>query len=175
MNKLPVRNFAAIIAQRYILVPDCDDDRTVIVYNPEFRRNLLNPRHKQAQANVYGSGKKWDQITGTTVKVLTPKDFVPGWHPAITLKIKKDGTRSELPWEDRVENERSSNPVWYPAGVWAYWRRSEDGTNKIAIWGGDDTSYERTNLTDKKAETIWAFINDFVTLKTLLRLGFSGT
>ena len=153
------------VAKAYVLIPDCDDDRV-----NHLTRKLVNPRHERAQADVYGTGWEWDGSTRR--KAYQPGDYLPGWYPAMTLKIEA-GVRSELPWQEERDNEARDRPRWYPAGVHASWYRNDlDGTHRIVLWGGDDTSYERNGLSEARARVLWSRLRDFVTLKTLFRLGF---
>ena len=48
---------------------------------------------------------------------------------------------------------------------------SERGHHPVGE-GGDDTSYERNGLSEARARVLWSRLRDFVTLKTLFRLGF---
>ena len=155
---------SVVVARAYFLVPDCDDDRV-----NHLTGELVNPRHRQAQADVYGSGTEWHGATPR--KVLQPGDHAPGWYPAMTLKIV-DGVRSELPWQDARDNEARKCPRVYRAGFYAVWYHLQDGSHRIAVIGGDDTSYARAGLSEAKARRLWSRLRDFVTLKTLYRLGF---
>lgn len=155
------------IAKAYVLVPDCDDDRV-----NHRTGEPVNPRHERAQADVYGTGREWDGSTRR--KVCQPGDYLPGWYPAMTLKVE-GGVRSELPWQEARDNEALERPRQYPAGFHAGWYRNDgDGTHRITLWGGDDCSYERDGLSEARARVLWSRLRDFVTLKTLFRLGFRG-
>ena len=153
-----------VVESAYFFVPDCDDDR-----KSHLTGEFVNPYHEQAQADVYGTGWGWD---GSTLrKALRPGDYAPGWYPAITLKIE-GGVRKELPWQEARDNESRERPRKYRAGFYAIWYYLRDGSHRISVIGGDDTSYVRTGLSEAKARRLWSRLRDFVTLKTLFRLGF---
>lgn len=148
------------LGDKYILVPDCDDDR----WDHDSQR-FVNPNHIKAQAAIYGTGKVWEGAG--SARSLKPGDRVGGWYPPHTLALVK-GVRTPVNTSER----QGMNPKSLRAGCHAVWWKEADGTNRITIWGADDSFLERTKLSDQKARTLWNRIQDFITIKTLWNLGF---
>lgn len=147
------------VAEKWLLVPDCDDDRT-----SHETREFLNPRYLTAQAEVYGKGVAWDGPR--RYKVLKGSEYVGGWHPPYSMK-QINGEWKPVLWEE----EKTENPKTLRGGIHALMFIEQNGY-RIFIIGADDTYRERSGLTERKAKTLWDRLNHFVTLKTLWRLGF---
>lgn len=152
------------IAEKYILVPDCDDDRQ----RPDDYSQFVNRHHAAAQRRVYAKGPmEWSQELGR-VRSFLSTDRRGNWSPPMSLLIGKGGIRRET--YGALPGTR--------AGVWARWSQwpvDPENNNHIVIWGGDDTYLERVKLPTEKARRLWGRLNDFITIKTLWRLGFTVT
>ncbi len=155
------------IAEKHLLVPDCDDDRA----SWDEHRQFVNRHHAAAQRRVYATGRvEWVPELNLRTKTFVSGDRVGHWSPPMSLRLTPDGTRVEV---RSNEDQRGTR-----AGVWAHWSQyliNPESSNHIVIWGGDDTYLERVQLSTEKARRIWEMLNDFVTIKTLWRLGFTVT
>lgn len=148
------------LAEKYVLVPDCDDDRWDWTVD-----KFVNPNHLAAQARVYGTGKTWNE--NGSVRVCLHSDAIGGWYPPYTLVLDK-GIRTPV----SVEHKVGMNLKRFRAGIHAIWWKDNDGTHRIDIWGADDTFSSKNGMSEKLASNIWAKIQDHVTIKTLWSLGF---
>ena len=161
------------IEQKYILVPDCDDDRAVHVrdQNGSLQRLQRNPRHIREQARIYFTGKPvWNEQEGCFLKGFVVGDWPGFWSPALTLEWK-DGQLQEVPYETKQQNWHRK----YLAGFLALmYFDPEKSVYRISLVGGDDTSYQRYNLSQEKAQNIWKRLNHHITIKSIRRLGFQA-
>ena len=137
-----------LVAEKFLLVPDCDDDRRVA-------GEFVNPRHLRALQEVYGR-----EVA-----------CVGGWHPARTLVIE-DGARRDLRPGEMAEWAASGRALRCRGGMEARWLCNRTGTHRIAVRGGDDLGLEKVGLCETKARAMWHRLQDLVTMKTLRRLGF---
>lgn len=137
-----------LVAEKLLLVPDCDDDRRVA-------GAFVNPRHLRASQEVYGK-----EVA-----------CVGGWHPARTLVIE-GGTRRDLWPGEMAEWAANGRALRCRGGVEARWLCSRTGAHRISVRGGDDLGLEKVGLSEAKARATWDRLRDLVTMKTLRRLGF---
>lgn len=138
------------LTEKYILCPDCDDDRRQ-------GNGFVNPFHEKARAAVYFSGPSWNGVK-------MPKDGqnAPSWSPPYSLALV-DGVRVPVSSREPLKSVR--------AGVHALWFKEEEG-HRILLIGMGATLRERRGLTEDKARTLWDRLQDFITIKTLWNLGF---
>lgn len=129
------------VESRYVRCADEDDDRR----GPDGRP--LNPRAEAARERAY---KAIAKATGWRRALRTPI----GWSPAIHM-ASRDGP--EL-------LDRSVRGHGYFA---AYLTREASGRWRISCWGGDDLSLTRRDMDEATARSVWARLNDFVTMRTL--------
>jgi len=137
-----------LVAEKLLLVPDCDDDRRVA-------GEFVNPRHPRASRQVYGK-----EVA-----------CVGGWHPARTLVIE-GGARRDLRPGGMAEWAARGRALRCRGGVEARWLCSRTGAHRISVRGGDDLGLEKVGLGETKARAMWDRLQDLVTMKTLRRLGF---
>lgn len=160
------------IEKKYVLVPDCDDDRYVWpAVDNGFRghRQPRNPRHIREQARVYFTGKPvWNPEEGCFLKEFSKGDMAGFWSPAMTLEWK-DGQLQQVDYEVAWKNPYKKFLAGFLAVL--YFVEGEN-TYRISLYGGDDTSYQRYDLSPQKAQNIWKRINHHITIKTIRRLGF---
>lgn len=160
---------SVIIAEKHLLVPDCDDDRA----HWDERHQFANRHHVAAQRRVYATGRlEWVPEINLRAKAFVQGDLTGHWSPPLNLRIEPDGTRREV-YRHTGESLKGTR-----AGVkanWYQWPVDPENNDHITIWGGDDTYLERVRMPTEKARRIWEMLNDFVTIKTLWRLGFTVT
>lgn len=162
------------VEQKYVLVPDCDDDRTFWLSDGDKkcgRRVYRNPRHLKEQARVYFTGKPvWNAEQDCFLKEYNKGDLLGFWSPALTLEWK-DGQLKEVDYEFLRQNPHRK----FLAGFLAFLYFDEvKNTYRISLCGGDDTSYQRYDLSPQKAQNIWKRLNHHITIKTIRRLGFQA-
>lgn len=77
----------------------------------------------------------------------------------------------------REEYDQAPDFAGY-AGTAEFFRatlRKEGETWRISCWGGDDTAYERTGMTEATARRVYGALRDFITIRSLRgRLGFKN-
>ena len=160
-----------LVAEKLLLAPDCDDDRRAL-------GKYVNPRHARASQEVYCKARV--RVGAEVVRAyqgegglvaLRPEDAVGGWHPAMTLVIEGGARRALRPGEMAEWTACGRSPRCR-GGVVARWLRSSTGAHRISVWGGDDLGLEKVGLSEAKARALWDRLRDFVTMKTLHRLGF---
>lgn len=162
------------VSQKLLLVPDCDDDR----YDHD-RRVYINPRHARAWQEVYC--KEWVREKGVMVRAyqdhhgelvpLAPEDGGNVWSPAFSLVIE-NGERRIVRGDELAMSKASAKPLRFRGGVQVSWLRSSSGAHRISVWGADDHGLEKVGLPEAKARALWDRLRDFVTHRTLERLGF---
>lgn len=162
------------VAQKLLLVPDCDDDR----YDHD-RKAYVNPRHAKAWQEVYF--KEWVREKGVPVRAyrdhrdnlvpLPPEEGANVWCPAFSLVIE-NGERRIARSDELAKSTSSVKPLRVRGGVQVSWLRSSSGAHRISVWGADDHGLEKVDLSEAKARALWDRLHDFVTHKTLKRLGF---
>lgn len=163
-----------LIAEKYLLVPDCDDDRYA-------DGKPVNPRHPRASQEVYckhrvrvmGALVRGYQGDGGVIVPCRPDDAFSGWHPPQTLVLGGGDRREATPAERASGVSADGKRLRLRAGVKALWYRQADGLHRICVWGGDDFALEKSSMTEAKARAMWSRLRDFITRKTLeQRLGF---
>ena len=161
----------AVVAEKFLLVPDCDDDRRAL-------GAYINPRHARASQEVYCKSRV--RVGAEVVRAyrgeggvvaLRPEDSVSGWHPAMTLVIE-GGARRPLRPGEVAEWAANGRSLRCRGGVEARWFCSSTGAHRISVRGGDDLALGKAGLSEVKARALWDRLRDFVTMKTLRRLGF---
>lgn len=137
---------AALCWKKYVRVSDEDDDRV-----DDRTGEPVNPRCELLRESLRKRGLR-ERHWSPPITLLRGEEV--GWQAAQAEAFSCRGTIGAF------------YAALYPDGA-DRWR--------ITCFGGDDTSYERWNMTREKAESVWLQLRDFITIRSLCgRLGFGN-
>ena len=140
MNPTKPAPLPALVEQKYVRVPDEDDDRHRRVGGIE---EYANPRHVALRERLDNLGR-----------------YGGGWYPAINIRV-----RDMVPVYQHAKDfpGYAGHAGFFRASLY----KNHDGSWWIVCSGGDDQSYARRNMDEATARRVWAALNHHVTIRTL--------